>query len=84
MKRGVPVLSAFTFYLLAVIVAVAVALFAGRALAGALVPLFGTTAAPGILASGAVRQIVFFIAVLIAGAFAAEISFLFGLPSCRR
>jgi branched-chain amino acid transport system permease protein len=80
MKRGVPVLSAFTFYLLAVIVAVAVALFAGRALAGALVPLFGTTAAPGILATGAIRQIVFFLAVLIAGAFAAEISFLFGLP----
>ena len=50
----------------------------------ALVPLvqagFGTKAAPGILASAAAQQVVFILAVVIAGAFAAEISFLFGLP----
>ena len=73
-------LSAFTFYIIAVIVAAVVALYAGRALSRSLVPLFGTAHAPGILATGVVRQIVFFLGVLIAGAFAAEVSFLFGLP----
>ncbi len=57
-----------------------VAVLAGRALAPALLPLFGTTGAPGVLASPFVQQIVFFLSVLIAGAFAAEVSFLFGLP----
>ena len=80
MRRGVPVLSAFTIYLLAVIIAVVVALFAGRALAASLAPGFGTAQAPGFLSSGVARQVVFFLAVIIAGAFAAEISFLFGLP----
>ena len=56
---------------------------AGRALAAALAPLFGTTAAPGPLASAAALQIVFFLAVLFAGAFAAEVSFLFGLPGAH-
>ncbi len=80
MRRGIPVLSAFTFYLIAVVIAGAVALYAGRALASTLTPLFGTTAAPGPLSSPAVAQIVFFLAVIFAGAFAAEVSFLFGLP----
>ncbi len=80
LRRGVPVLSAFTFYLIAVIVAGAVALYLGRALASTLTPLFGTPAAPGALASPVVLQIVFFLAVIFAGAFAAEVSFLFGLP----
>jgi branched-chain amino acid transport system permease protein len=74
------VLSAFTFYLVAIIAAALVAVFAGRALAPALLPLFGTTGAPGVLGSAVAQQIVFFLSVLIAGAFAAEVSFLFGLP----
>lgn len=56
------------------------ALIAGRALGALVDPGFGTAAAPGVLASAGVTQVVFFIAVLIAGAFAAEVSFLFGLP----
>ena len=80
MRRGVPVLSAFTFYLVAVVVAAAVAVFLGRALASTLTPFFGTATAPGALASPAALQIVFFLAVIFAGAFAAEVSFLFGLP----
>jgi branched-chain amino acid transport system permease protein len=80
LRRGVPVLSAFTFYLIAVIVAGAVALYLGRALASTLTPLFGSPKAPGALASPVVLQIVFFLAVVFAGAFAAEVSFLFGLP----
>ncbi len=80
LRRGIPVLSAFTFYLVATIVAGAVALYLGRALGSTLAPLFGTASAPGPLASPAVQQIVFFLAVIFAGAFAAEVSFLFGLP----
>jgi branched-chain amino acid transport system permease protein len=80
LRRGVPVLSAFTFYLIAVIVAGIVALYLGRAIGSTLTPLFGTPTAPGMLASPVVLQIVFFIAVIFAGAFAAEVSFLFGLP----
>ena len=80
LRRGIPVLSAFTFYLVAVVVAAAVALYLGRALASTLTPLFGTPSAPGPLASPAVQQIIFFLGVLCAGVFAAEVSFLFGLP----
>ncbi len=80
MRRGVPVLSAFTFYLIAVVVAGAVALYAGRALASAMAPMFGTASSPGVLATPVVQQIVFVLSVLCAGAFAAEVSFLFGLP----
>lgn len=80
LRRGVPVLSAFTFYLIAVIVAGAVALYLGRALGSTLTPLFGSPKAPGVLASPVVLQIVFFLGVVFAGAFAAEVSFLFGLP----
>ncbi len=79
-KRGIPVLSAFTFYLLAVAASVAVAYFAGSAVAEALKPLMGSAEAPGILRSPATQQIVFVLSVLFAGAFAAEISYLFGLP----
>jgi branched-chain amino acid transport system permease protein len=81
MRRGVPVLSAFTFYLIAVIVAGVVAVFAGREIASTMTPLFGTTASPGVLASPFALQIVFFLAVIFAGAFAAEVSFIFGLPA---
>lgn len=78
--RGVPVLSAFTIYLISVILAGAAAVFVGNALQPVLAPLFGTKEAPGILASPAVLQVVFVLAALIAGAFAAGVSFLFGLP----
>jgi branched-chain amino acid transport system permease protein len=55
LRRGVPVLSAFTFYVLA-------------------------TVAAGALAILAARYVVFFLSVLLAGAFAALMSFLVGLP----
>jgi branched-chain amino acid transport system permease protein len=80
LKRGVPVLSAFTFYLIAVVVAGFISVIAGKALAAAVQSSFGSTGSPGALASPAAVQIVFFLSVLIAGAFAAEVSFLFGLP----
>ncbi len=78
--RGLPVLSAFTLYLIGVIVAGAVSYFIGAALGAALTPLFGTGDAPGILRSDLVMQLVFVLAVIIAGIFAAEVAFLFGLP----
>ncbi len=78
--KGMPVLSAFTLYLIGAVGAGAVAVLFGNAVAPALEPLFGTADVPGFLASGAVMQVVFLLAVLIAGAFAAEVSFLFGLP----
>jgi branched-chain amino acid transport system permease protein len=78
--KGMPVLSQFTLYLIGSVLAGAIAVAIGNALNPALTPLFGTVEAPGILASPAVMQVVFFLAVLIAGAFAAEVSFLFGLP----
>ncbi len=80
LRRGIPVLSAFTFYLVAIIVAAIVSVFAGKALAAAVNPGFGGHGMTGALASPAMIQIVFFLAVLIAGAFAAEVSFMFGLP----
>ncbi len=79
-KRGVPVLSAFTFYLLATLAVGFIAVQAGKILTPMCTPLFGTEEAPGILASAAAGQIVFFFSVLFAGIFAAEVSFLFGLP----
>jgi len=52
----------------------------GSALNDRLAPLFGTKDVPGFLSSDSALQVVFFLAVLLAGAFAAEVSFLFGLP----
>ncbi|MCX6029207.1 MAG: branched-chain amino acid ABC transporter permease [Chloroflexi bacterium] len=78
--KGMPVLSQFTLYLIGSAAAGGVAVLIGNAINTGLAPLFGTVEAPGILASSVVLQIVFFLAVLIAGAFAAEVSFLFGLP----
>ena len=78
--RGIPVLSAFTLYLLVSVVAAAVAVFAGRLLNPLIAPLMGSLAEPGPLNSPAVRQIVFFLSVILAGIFSAEVSFLFGLP----
>ncbi len=78
--RGVPVLSAFTLYLAGAVAAGAVALWIGSGVAPLLRPLLGTSQAPGPLASAAPLQLVYVLAVLIAGIFAAEVSFLFGMP----
>jgi branched-chain amino acid transport system permease protein len=78
--QGVPVLSAFTLYLLGTTGVCAIAVVAGRILSPLFVPLLGTDTAPGILARGLPLQVVFLLAVLLAGALAAEVSFLFGLP----
>jgi branched-chain amino acid transport system permease protein len=78
--RGIPVLSSFTIYLLASAASVLVAIFAGRLLNPLVAPLLGNLAQPGPLNAGPVRQIIFFLAVILAGIFSAEISFLFGLP----
>ncbi len=77
---GVPVLSAFTLYLIGVGAAGLLAMFIGRVGQMVLQPGFGSAGSPGILASPIVLQIVFFLSVLLAGAFAAGIGFLFGLP----
>ena len=79
-KRGVPVLSAFTFYLFAIVAAGFAAVQLGKAVSPALAPYFGTSDAPGPLASPLALQAVFFLSVIVAGAFAAEVSFIFGLP----
>jgi branched-chain amino acid transport system permease protein len=78
--RGVPVLSAFTVHLLASVAAGLVAVYAGRLLNPMIAPYLGTTGAPGALNSPAMRQGIFFLSVVFAGLFAAEVSFLFGLP----
>jgi branched-chain amino acid transport system permease protein len=78
--RGIPVLSAFTLYLLVSLAAGVVAVLAGRVSGPALAPLLGSAAHPGALNSGVVREVVFFLAVIFAGIFSAEVSFLFGLP----
>jgi branched-chain amino acid transport system permease protein len=80
LKRGIPVLSAFSLYLIAAVAAAAVAVLAGGALAPLLQGGFGTPEAPGWLASPVMQQVVFFFSVIFAGIFAAEVSFLFGLP----
>ena len=80
LKRGVPVLSAFTFYILATVAAGAAAILAGRLLGPLFTGLLGTPAAPGPWNGAAARYVVFAISVLLAGAFAAEMSFLVGLP----
>jgi branched-chain amino acid transport system permease protein len=78
--RGIPVLSSFTLYVLGVVVAVAAAVYLGHILNPAITPFLGTNENPGPLATGLPLQVVFFLSIVIAGAFAAEVSFLFGLP----
>ncbi len=78
--QGVPVLSAFTLYLLASIAVAAIATVIGDWLNPLLRPLLVTGGGPGILGGGLTLQAVYFLSVLLAGAFAAEVSFLFGLP----
>jgi branched-chain amino acid transport system permease protein len=79
-KRGIPVLSAFTFYLFALVAVGVLSVWLGSLISPLFVPLFGTPDAPGALASPIALQAAFFLSVLFAGAFAAEVSFLFGLP----
>ncbi len=78
--RRMPVLSSFTLYLLGSLVAGYVAILAGRWISPLINPFLGTNLAPGPLAQGIWLQVVFFLAVIFAGIFAAEVSFLFGLP----
>jgi len=80
MKRGIPILSQLTLYLIGAVVAAAAAVFIGKLLQPVFAPLLGTNLEPGILAQGIPLQIMFFLAVIFAGIFAAEVSFLFGLP----
>jgi branched-chain amino acid transport system permease protein len=75
--KGMPVLSQFTLYLIGAILAGGLAVIVGNLINPILAPML---APGGALAGYLPQQIVFFLAVLIAGAFAAEISFLFGLP----
>lgn len=78
--RGMPVLSQFTLYLVGTLVVGIIAVALGRFLSPAVNPLLGTVDHRGVLASGFPLEIIFFLSVLCAGAFAAEVSFLFGLP----
>lgn len=78
--KGMPVLSQFTLYLIGAVAAGAVAVFVGNALNPLIAPLIRTEAGPGPLSGYVATQIVFFLAVIIAGVFAALVSFLFGLP----
>lgn len=80
-KRGIPVLSQFTLYLIGSILMGAIAVWIGALLNPLLAPSLGSNVAPGVLNSNAARQVVFFLAVIFAGIFAAEVSFLFGLPA---
>jgi len=79
-NRGIPIMSSFTLYLLGSILAGVVAVWLGNAINPALIPLLGTNEAPGVLNSAVFQQVIFFLSVLLGGVFAAEISFLFGLP----
>lgn len=78
--RGIPVLSSFTFYIVGVIAAGFVAVQLGKLVNPMLAPLLGTSLEPGMLNSAIAIQVVFFFAVIVSGVFAAEVSFLFGLP----
>ncbi len=72
--RGLDALSAFALYLVGTFAAVIAAIFVGRIL------IEPTTAILMALPSGLALQLVFFLAVLLGGLLAAEVSYLFGLP----
>jgi branched-chain amino acid transport system permease protein len=78
--RGMPVLSQFTLYLVGALLVGIIAVVVGNPLADLVSPAIGTPAAPGPLLSPLAQNLLLLLAVLIGGAFAAEISFLFGLP----
>lgn len=72
--RGLDPLSAFAIYLVGVVIAVLLALVIGSAL------ITPTTAFLKVLPAEFALLLVFFLAVLLAGGLAAEVSYLFGLP----
>ncbi len=72
--RGLDALSAFGLYLIGVILLAYVAVIVGRELEGPVNAMLNA------LPATVSKQIVFVIAVLLGGLFAAEVSFLFGLP----
>lgn len=72
--RGLDALSAFTLYLISVLVASYLAVVVGRVL---IQPVTNLLAA---LPAGVALQVVFFLAVLLGGCVAAEVSYLFGMP----
>ena len=79
--KGMPVLSQFTLYLVGMALAAVVAVVAGNALARILEPAFGAAGSDGsFLLSPVAQNVILLFAVIIGGAFAAEVSFLFGLP----
>jgi branched-chain amino acid transport system permease protein len=78
--RGMPVLSQFTLYLIGTVVVGLISVVIGGSVSTAINPMLGTAAAPGPLAQGLPLEIVYFFSIICAGVFAAEVSFLFGLP----
>lgn len=72
--RGMDPLSGFTLYLIGVIIAAYISIVIGRPLINPISNLLQA------LPQGLALQIVFFLAVLLAGGLAAEVSYLFGLP----
>ena len=78
--RRMPVLSSFTLYLVGAVLTGVVAVFVGKVAAPLIDPFLGTALNLGPLAHGFPMQIVFFLSIIFAGIFAAEVSFLFGLP----
>lgn len=72
--RGLDPLSAFALYLIGVFISAYLGVLVGGALAGPVTSLL--SALPGALA----KQIVFFIAILLAGGVTADVSYLIGLP----
>jgi branched-chain amino acid transport system permease protein len=78
--RGIPIMSSFTLYLIGTVLAVMVAVYIGNAVNPALAPLLGTNQTPGVLNTPVVQEVIFVLAVILGGVFAAEVSFLFGLP----
>ena len=74
LMRGIDPLSGFTLYLVGVIVAGLIAVKLGQFLIGPVTALF--SAIPAAIA----LQIIFFLAVLVGGFVAAEVSYIFGWP----
>jgi branched-chain amino acid transport system permease protein len=78
--RSVPVMSSFAMYLIGTVIVGFVAVFLGNALDPVFAPALGTASVPGTLVGFIPMQVIFFLSVVFAGIFAAEVSFLFGLP----
>lgn len=72
--RGLDALSAFTLYLIGLLIAALIAVFVGKSLITPITNLLNY------LSPGIAIQVVFFLAVLLGGCIAAEISYIFGLP----